>query len=241
MNTNQSITGRRKGVLASFLAAGLILALAAGCSTTRNVKQTEKDFSGFLGDYSKLKAGASGEANFVYINAAAPWKSYDKVCIRPVELWQAGNPESSLGSLSFEDKQMLVNSLHTAVAGALGKNFTLVDKPGPGVLVVHAALTEAGASKPVMNLLSTVVPVGMVVNAGKALITGKGAGVGSVSVEAEFVDGATGARVWAVVDSRAGTKALRTKFSGSWADVHHAFEFWSGKIDARLVSLKSGT
>lgn len=240
MNTTQSSAGLRKGVLVSFLASGLILAFAAGCSTPRHVKQTEKDFSGFLGDYSQLKPGAEGQANFVYVNPVAPWKSYDKVCIRPVSLWQAEDPESSLGSLSFDDKQTLVNSLHTALARELGKNFKLVDKPAPGVLVINAAITEAGKAKPVMNLLSTITPIGLVVGAGKTVVTGKSTGVGSVSVEAEFVDGGTGARVMAVVDSRAGTKKIGAKFGDSWSDVYQAFEFWSGKIDARLVSLKSG-
>lgn len=240
MNTTRSTAGRLKGVSVSFLAAGLILVLAAGCASTRHVKQTEKDFSGFLGDYSQLKPGSEGQANFVYVNPAAPWKSYDKVCIRPVRLWQAADPESELGSLSFEDKQTLVNSLHAALAAELGKNFKLVDKPAPGVLVINAAITEAGAAKPVVNLLSTLTPIGLVIGAGKTVVTGKSSGVGSVSVEAEFADGGTGARVMAVVDSRAGTKRIGAKFGDSWSDVHAAFAFWSGKVDARLVALKGG-
>jgi hypothetical protein len=240
VKTFPSIAGRRKGALVSFLAAGLILALAAGCASTRHVKQSEKDFSGFLGDYSQLQPGAEGQANFVYANPSAPWKSYDKVYIRPVQLWQAESEQSSLGSVSFEDKQMLVDYLHVALAGSLSKNFKLVDKAGPGVLVVSAAVTEAGAAKPVVNLLSTVTPVGLVIGAGKAAVTGKSPGVGSVSVEAEFTDGVSGKRVLAVVDSRAGTKRVGAKFGDTWSDVHEAFKFWSEKVNARLVSLKSG-
>lgn len=240
MTIRSTTTGRRKGVLVSLLTAGLLLAVAAGCTSTKQTKQSEKDFSGFLGDYSKLQQGAEDQANFVYVNPTAPWKSYNKVYIRPVELWQAESEKSSLSSLSNEDKQMLVDSLHVALAGSLGKNFKLVDKVGPDVLVVRAAITEAGAAKPVVNLLSTITPVGLVVGAGKTVVTGKSSGVGYVSVEAEFMDGASGTRVLAVVDARAGTKRIGAKFGDTWSDVHEAFKFWSDKIDARLVSLKSG-
>lgn len=245
MNTSpvseiKSTAGRRHRVLASFLTAALILAGVTGCNTTQQVRQSSKDFSGFLGDYSQLQPGQKGEPNFIYSNPDAPWQTYAKVCIRPVELWKSPDSSSSIGSLSPDDQQMLVNALHTALAGALNRNFILVDQPGPGVLVLHAAITDAGASKPVMNLLSTVIPVSRVINAGKTAVTGKGTGVGSFSVEAEISDGATGRRVLAMVDSRAGTKALRTKFSGSWGDAYQVFDFWSQELDARLVALKSG-
>ncbi|MBC8040854.1 MAG: hypothetical protein H7Y06_09950, partial [Opitutaceae bacterium] len=49
MNTTHSAFGRRLGT--SLLAAGLLLAGLTACNTTRQVKQSEKDFSGFLGDY----------------------------------------------------------------------------------------------------------------------------------------------------------------------------------------------
>lgn len=240
MNTTHPSTSRHNRVAFLFAAAGLLLAGLTACSTTRHVSQTQKDFSGFLVDYSMLKPGAEGQANFVYINQAAPWKTYGKVYIKPIGLWKSEDPESALGSLSKDDQQLLVNSLHTALADKLGKNFVLVNKAEPGVLVINAAITDAGASKPAVNILSTVIPVGMVVNAGKTAITGKGTGVGSVAIEASITDGGTGQRVIAVVDERAGTKALRTKFDGAWGDVYHVFDFWSQKLDERLVSLKAG-
>lgn len=240
MNIIRSIAGLRHRAPVSLLCAGLVFAGLTACSTTRQVSQTPKDFSGFLVDYSMLKPGAEGQANFVYINETAPWKTYGKVYIKPIQLWKSADPESALGSLSKDEQQLLVNSLHTALADKLGKNFVLVNKAEPGVLVINAAITDAGASKPVINILSTIVPIGMVVNAGKTAITGKGTGVGSVAIEASITDGGTGQRVIAVVDERAGTKALRTKFDGAWGDVYHVFDFWSQKLDERLVSLKAG-
>jgi len=234
-----STTGRRRS-LAAFLTVGLLLAGLTACNTTHQVRESDKDFSGFLGDYSQLKPGAEGQANFLYVDKSADWKNYTKIYIKPIELWQSADPASNLGSLALEDQQMLVSYLHTSLANTLGKDFTLVGQAGPGVLVIHGAITDAGKSKAVMNVISSVVPVSMVLSAGKTALTGKGSGVGSVSIEVEFCDGQTGQRVAAIVDSRAGTKAVRTKFDGTWSDVKMSFDWWAAQADARLLKLKSG-
>ena len=91
-----------------------------------------------------------------------------------------------------------------------------------------------------LNLISTVYPAALVISYGKQLITGTGAFVGTVRIEAELTDGATGQRIAAAVDERAGTKALRTKFEGSWGDLKLAFDWWTQRLDARLELLKKG-
>ena len=37
-----------------------------------------------------------------------------------------------------------------------------------------------------------------------------------------------------------GTKAIRTKFDGSWGDVKPAFADWAFTLEARLVDFRSG-
>lgn len=226
--------------LLSGLALGGLLLGLTGCDTTKQVSETPKDFSGFLGDYSLLVKGDGNEANYVYIDHAADWGKYTKVYIKPVELWKSDDANSPLGKLSADDHQMLVNFVHTALATALETNFTLVDRPGPNVLVIHAAITEAKGSHVVLNLISTVYPAALVLSYAKQAFTGTGTGVGVVHVEADFTDGASGQRVAAVVDERAGTKALRTKFDGTWGDVKLAFDWWATRLDARLELLKKG-
>ena len=108
------------------------------------------------------------------------------------------------------------------------------------VLVLHGAITEARKSHPVLNLISTVYPAALVISYGKQLITGTGTGVGDVRVEAELLDGQTGQRMAAAVDERAGTKALRTKFDGTWGDLKLAFDWWSARFVERIELLKKG-
>jgi hypothetical protein len=232
---------RRGKFLAGFLIAGLLLGGLTACRTTRQVEMSEQDFSGFLGDYSQLRRGEKGEANFIYFAPGVRWGNYTKICIRPVELWKSATLDSPLGQLSPQNQQMLVNYFHAALVDSLGDDFQIVNYAGPDVLVIHAAVTDARPSRPVLNLVSTVVPMALIVSYGKQTITGTGTGVGMVMVEAEFTDGQTGQRLAAVVDARAGTKALRTKFTSTWGDVKLAFDWWAQRLDERLIKLKAGS
>jgi hypothetical protein len=240
MTMNQPGGSRLRKLLTGIIAAGLLLGGLTACRTTHQVGESEKDFSGFLGDYSQLKKGEGKEANYLYIDQSANWAKYTKVYIKNIDLWKSDDKDSKLNKLSEEDQQMLVNFAHTAIAEALGKDFQIVDQAGPDTLVIHGAITEAKRCWPVLNLVSTVYPAALALSYGKQLITGTGTGVGSVRIEAEFTDGVTGQRVAAVVDERAGTKALRTKFGGYWGDLKLAFDWWSQRLNERLELLKKG-
>jgi hypothetical protein len=222
------------------LAVVLSVGGLSACRTTHQVDQNPKDFSGFLGNYSMLQKGSDDEANYVYIDKSAPWAKYTKVYIKPVELWKSDASDSALNKMSPEDQQLLVNYFHTALADALKKDFQLVSQPGPDTLVLHAAITDGRGSKPVLNLISSVLPVGLVISYAKQAITGTGSAVGVIDVEIDVTDGGSGQRVAAAVDARAGTKAWRTKFDGTWGDAKLAFDWWAQRIDARFELLKRG-
>jgi hypothetical protein len=236
MKTNTSSMKLLSGVLiGGLLAIGL-----TACRTTKQVSETPKDFSGFLGDYSMLKKGDGNEANYLYIDQSANWAKYTKVYVENVDLWKSDDKDSPLGKLSPANQQMAVNFAHTALVNALEKNFQIVDHAGPDVLVIHGAITEDKKCHPVLNLISSVYPAALVISYGKQMITGTGTGVGAVRIEVNITDGATGQRLAAAVDERAGTKALRTKFEGYWGDYKLAMDWWAARLDARLELLKKG-
>jgi hypothetical protein len=216
-----------------------LLGLTA-CKTSRQVSMDMEDKSGFLGDYSTLQRGQSGEASYVYFDRAADWAKYKKIWIKPLELWKSEDPDSPIGGLSDESKQTLVDCAYSGLYEALTNNFEIVDQGGPDVLIIHAAVTDAKKSKPVINFVSSVYLPLKVVSFGKRLITGTDIAVGKVIVEAEFLDGESNKRIAAAMDARAGTKALRTKFNGTWGDVELAFEWWGERVDKRLVALQKG-
>ncbi len=239
MNTstiNQFIGARGLRFLSGILAGGLLLGLTA-CSTTHQVRGS-MDESGFLKDYSLMKPGKGDQAKMLYINQDVNWAKFTKVYIEPVELWKGDDKDSPMGKLDKEDQQLLINYFHTALSNALSKDYTIVDQAGPDTLVLHAALTEAKKCRPVSNLVSSVVPMGMGVSLLKRVVFGTGLGVGECQVEAEFTDGGTGQIVAEAMDRRAGTKALRTKFDGTFGDVKLCMDYWSTRCAFVLEKLR---
>jgi Protein of unknown function (DUF3313) len=227
-------------LLKCILTVALTVGAMSACQTTHQVDEKQSDFSGFLGNYSQLQKGSDDEANFIYIDKSVHWAKYTKVYIKPVELWKPDSPDAPLSKLSPDEQQKLVSGFQTAMAEALKKDLTLVSQAGPDVLVIRAAITGGKGSKPVMNVISSVLPVGLVISYAKQAITGTGTAVGVIDIEMEVLDGATGTRIAAAADSRAGTKAWRTKFDGTWGDAQLAFDWWAQRLDARFKLLKAG-
>lgn len=78
-----------------------IVALAIfGCATTEQVPNVR--MSGFLGDYSKLHHGRSGQAEFTYRDRSVDLNKYQKAMLDPVQLWAAEGKGSALSKLSRE-------------------------------------------------------------------------------------------------------------------------------------------
>jgi hypothetical protein len=236
--TMNSPDRRLRQMITLTLLAGSLAVLTTGCQTTRQARSVEE--SGFLADYSQLQAGTGDQAKLLYIAPNVPWFKYTTVYIAPVQLWKSNDTNSPLGELSQQNQKLLVDSLYFALRDQLQQTYTVVDRPGPNTLIVRTAITMAKKSAPVRNLVSTVMPIGLGLSILKSIAVGKGIGVGEVQAEMELLDGATHQRLAAAVDRRVGTKALRSKFDGSWGDVERAFEFWAERLETRLIELRAG-
>ena len=217
-------------LLISFL---LIFSLI-GCPSTHQARKVED--SGFLKDYSRLKKGEGDEALQEYINPAADFSAYDKVLIDHITLWRPA--KSDLAELDEVDVQNLGNYLHKAIKTQLEKDYKIVTTPGPGVMRIRVAITEASDSSAPMNMITTIVPVGIVISAGKRLITGTAAFVGAAGIEGEITDSASGKVLAEIVDRRVGTKRIAGSWS-SWDGVDEAYNYWAEKLRRRLAEKRS--
>jgi len=214
---------------------GLVILLSA-CSSTIQTRSVET--SGFMTDYHQLRKGEAGEARLVYINPSTDFGKYDKILIKPVQVYAA--PKSKLAKLPNEDVQSLVNYLHATVREQLKGDYVLVDRPGSGVMSLRVAITEAKGSKVVMDTLSSVMPPGIAVSAIKQLATGTPASVGSARVEMEMLDSVTGERLIAAMDERAGRKYTgRFDKWKKWQDAKDAYDYWAQQLRARLTELRT--
>ena len=122
----------------------------------------------------------------------------------------------------------------------LGQDYALVDRPGSGVLRLRIALTDAWGTKPVLDTLSTVVPVGLAISALERVALGKPLTTGSVRIEAEALDGETGVRLAALVDERVGAK-ITGRFDkwSKWQDARDAFDYWAARLRATLATRRN--
>ena len=211
--------------------------IVGGCASTYQARSVKE--SGFLNDYSRLKKGTWSQALLVYINPDVNeiCKNYTKVLLDPVSIWV--KDESSMKNVTEEDRQMLTDYLHDSLKEALAKDYEIVDRAGPDVLRVRAALTEAEGSWVVLDTITSIVPMALGVSTLKQLTFGTASFVADASIELEVEDSMTQTTLAAMVDRRAGGKGWSKKFN-KWGKVEKAFDYWAEKIQKRLAACKAG-
>jgi hypothetical protein len=216
-----------------------IMIFLVNCKTTRQVSNDRYNHpSGFLGDYSQMQKGDDGQANLVYFNSEADWSRYTKIWIQPVELWKSDDPKSPINRVSPENRKRLIDLFHTAVFNILSEHYTIVEEGGNDVLIVHAAITEFRKSTPVVGEVSAVYLPIKLASLGKQTLEGTAIGVGTVTIEAEFLDGETHERIAAILDTRSGTMALRSKFTNTFGDIEKSFIWWAERLKIRIEEEK---
>ncbi len=222
-----------KRTILSFIILILVL---QGCAATQQRREVVK--TGFLRDYSLLKEGKGDhEALLRYVNPQADWRSYDKVLLDSVTVWK--NPETQ--DVSPADLKILTDYLYTHMHAELIKDYKMVDEPGPGVMRVEFAITEAEASDPTADVVTSIIPQTRVLTGAKGLVVGGKPGfVGTAGMEAKITDADTGKILMEAVDRRGGTKDL-SGMTNEWNDVEKAYDYWADALRYRLCLLRGGT
>jgi hypothetical protein len=212
------------------------LLLVSGCESTYQKRSVTG--SGFLSDYTQLTNRGGNTALLSYIAPGADLKPYSKILLEPVRAYVPSS-DSPMAKLSKENRQGMVNYFDAALREKLNLNFELVHEPGPAVLRMRVAVTEAKGSAVLLDTVSTVVPLGLAISYVNERVTGKHLSVGEIGAECEVLDSVTGKRLLAAVDARVGNKVTFEfdKF-GKWHTAKDAFDFWARQIHERLCELK---
>ena len=188
--------------------------------------------SGFLSDFSKLEEGKKGQAEFVYFKEGVNWKSYDKIMIDYLVFFM--DKDAEYKGIQADELNEIANTWHKAFMEALKEDYEIVLEPGPGVLRIRAAITDLSPTKPGINTITTVLPVGLAVSIFKKGATGAGTGVGKVTTEAEILDSSTNEVLVAAIDFKAGQKYRVDKMMSKWGHVRVAIESWAKSLHDRL-------
>ena len=233
-----------RSIVLSMGAAALALLLGSiGCSTTeqqqpniiakaQGTQNPVPAFSGFLGDYSRLQPGGEEQPLYRYVAPGVDWSQYKAVMIDPVTFW--GGQDSSV---SPEEQQQLTTYFYNKLRESMVKYFSVVDQPGPGVMRLQVAITDATSATPVLRTTSVVIPQMRVVSRLKQFATGSFSFVGSARAEMKLTDSVTGMILSEALDQQMGGNAIKTAATWQWGDAERAIDGWCDVTATRLNEL----
>jgi len=225
----------KHGKMAVFVVLfALVAPLLVGCAPSLQARKVDLTKS-VLVDPSILEKGTEGQPLYRYVKPNVDWKKYTQVVIDPVIVYQ----EAAMDAEMRENYQTLANNAFVFLTKELGKEVSVVTAPGPGTFRVQLAIVSAEKSGAVTNFMTTIVPVGMVLSAGKYAFTGKPLGVGEITVEMRITDASTGDLLAAALDKRVGGKQLRGVFT-VWQDADSALQYWAELLRYRLCQFRGG-
>jgi hypothetical protein len=196
--------------------------------------------SGFLKDYSKLHPAANdSEATLVYLTPdKAKLRPYTKILLEPVQVWRG--EKSDAKDMDKEDAEYLSHYLWSRLDEELRKDYQMVQEPGPDVMRMRAAITEAGRGVPILDNITSIHPGTLLMSKGKKALAGTETFVGKASVEIEVTDSQSGELLGAGVDRRGGGK-YAWKPLNRWEDVEQAYSYWAKKVRWRACMMRADT
>lgn len=244
----------------STLTLSIALIALAGCSSTsqpgRSTTLGENlTGSGFMEDvYPKMKDGEGNEALRLYRNPKyadkAVFAKYNKVILDSIKLY--AGPESKLKDAPGGDTAAIAHNFQKLVADQLGKDYKIVNQPGPDTLRVSVAIVDAEEADSSMKAASYI-PIPLGLPGAKAAVmqtmthtTGKPPFSGQVTIEGKLSDALTGEVIAAEIDRRVGARKpiiglFESNTYDSWSDVNEAGRYWSERLRNRLCERRGAT
>jgi hypothetical protein len=204
-----------------------MVGMLMGCVT----QQKKEGPSGFLGHYPQFEKGPEG-VDKRYLKKGVDFKKYTKVMMDEVVFYFKS--EADYKGIHPSEIHELSEVFHKTFVKNLGE--LLTDKPGPDVVRMRLAVTDLEPSSPVAGTMTTVIPVGLAVSLVKRGATGEYTGIGSASMEVEFLDSVTNERIAAGIDKAPGGKLDVGKLSAAKS----AFEFWAKRLRTFMEEVKKG-
>lgn len=216
----------------SFAAGGLLM---GGCGASYQARSVDVQ-NATLFNPSILQKGGEDQALYRYVNPDAKLKQYDKAIIDPVLIVK----EAQLDADELENYKKLANNAFVYLNDELKQDYRIVETPAEGTMRIQLAIVDADSSKPGRNVLSSVMPIGIGLNAVKYAATGKQSGVGEITAEFKVSDAMTGALLGAALDRRVGGKSPKG-ITDTWYNADEALKYWAKKVRYVMCTERGGT
>ena len=197
---------------------------------------SDEEESGFLEDYSKLKADEARPGAKVYEAPGMNLSKYDRILLEPVIL--AYHPNSKYKGIDPDQLKAITDSLAVILKEELESDYPFVSTPGPTTLQVRLAITNIYAKKKKKGLFSYT-PIGLVTSGVKS-ISGKSTNVTlkHAVFEGEIYDSVSGDRLAAVTDRLTEPyKGQDNVDSMTWGDIRDILRVYAKRFHERLKSV----
>ncbi|AZF32303.1 putative lipoprotein [Pseudomonas sp. R4-35-07] len=204
----------------------------AGCAS----KVTQPDeYSGFLSDYSRLKEAKSpsGAEVMRWVDPTLDLNRYSAVYIEPTQFYPKPQatpriPDSTLRGINDYYNQALKREL--------ARSMPLANGPGPGVIVVRAAITAVSSKTEGLKPYEFI-PVAFV-----AAAVSTGTGIRdqqtTLGTEAQFLDGANAKVIAQVVRKGTGKPLANDTQVMKAGDVKNVIDGWATDLHQSFLKLK---
>lgn len=210
--------------------ASLVL---VGCSST--ITQPD-EYSGFLGDYSRLKEerSPSGAEVMRWVDPKADLSQYTSIYIEPTQLYPKPQPTVKIPQATLSG---ITGYYDQALKREAEKSLPLAKGPGPGVLVMRAAITAVSSKTEGLKPYE-VVPIALVA-AAVSTASGIRDQETTLGTEAVFLDGASHAVVAQVVRKGTGKPLSNESQVMKPDDVKGVIDGWASDLHQSFLKLKA--
>lgn len=205
-----------------------------GCASTQ---VDPSHYSGFLKDYSRLKAdeSVSGAPVMRWIDPDIKLDKYTQVYIEPSQLYPKPQPTAVI---SAQTLQSITRYYDTALKRELGKNMRLAEGPGANTITVRPAITAVSTSTERLKAYE-VIPVALVAAAVNTAAGGRDQSV-EIATEAAFLDAATNEVLAQVVRKGSGKSLENDKAQLTLDDVKPVLDGWASDMRLTYEKFKTG-
>lgn len=219
------------GLMVSALCVACVA--VAGCSS--KVTQPE-DYSGFLKDYSRLKEAKSPSGVDVmrWVDPSLKVGQYTSVYVEPTQLYPQPQPTVKIPQSTLSG---ITSYYDQALKREISKSLPLANAPGPGVIVVRAAITAVSSKTEGLKAYE-VIPIALVA-AAVSTASGIRDQETDLATEAVFLDGGTHKVLAQVVRKGTGKPLENDSQVMKATDVKNVIDGWAADLHQSYLKLKA--
>jgi hypothetical protein len=219
--------------LASMMSTLCLASLGmVGCSS--NITQPD-EYSGFLSDYSQLKEAKSpsGVEVMRWVNPKLDVKRYTAAYIEPTQFYPKPQPTVKIPQNTLNG----INAYYDqALKREVSKSLPLANGPGPGVLVIRAAITAVSSKTEGLKPYE-IIPVALVA-AAVSTASGIRDQETTLGTEAQFIDGGNNKVIAQVVRKGTGKELENSSQVMQASDVKNVIDGWASDLHQSYLKLK---